>query len=285
MRTSIVLATKKMSKARKVQLLEWERHPDQSCEFRFLVDDEVVKYVRVHKDVLDSRVPEFMKLTSASKRKLPYVNISLPPGCWDEADVTKAEVRWDTAKSRKSCMCMSLWHPRRFDFPGQLKIGSDFKSGIWLYNVVDPDLPTPALAKLKGIGHNMKSFRNESEMYFVMNAKGIAPQFYGHVLERDRPIGYVTQWLHKARKATCLDAPECKRVLQKLHDLGYKHNNIKRANFLIQDDRAYIVNFKISKLEPNAQELQREIQELESCLLRESGPLSGTPDWSSVVYS
>ncbi|KAJ5543358.1 hypothetical protein N7461_009361 [Penicillium sp. DV-2018c] len=87
----------------------------------------------------------------------------------------------------------------------------------------------------------------ETLIYRSLEDRGLAPRFIGHVHEHGRVIGFMLEKL-EGREANIKDLSSCQSALQRLHDLGIVHGDANRYNFIIQNEKARLIDFEKSQL-------------------------------------
>lgn len=108
----------------------------------------------------------------------------------------------------------------------------------------------------------------ETEIYGLIQGKGIAPNFVAHFTENHkRVIGYLTEYI-PGRHATIEDLDICRQVLLKLHELGIAHGSLSYRCFLIHENRALLHGFGGSKRTNDRAVLKAEMDSLEDILQR-----------------
>jgi predicted Ser/Thr protein kinase len=143
----------------------------------------------------------------------------------------------------------STWHAGRFDHE-KLALYVDQNDGR--QNNSKIYMPTQRLSgrlivvKIAQHEDDIPKIAIECEIYERIQNKDIAPEFLGYVTEQDRIIGFAIERIDGAREATEDDVDECDAVLKRLHHLGIAHGDTHGLNFLIKDDRAWLIDFETS---------------------------------------
>lgn len=75
----------------------------------------------------------------------------------------------------------------------------------------------------------------------------------------------------RARVGGLPDLPIVRNMLAKLHHLGILHGDVNRQNFLIDEDRATILDFESARRCGDPQLLEKEMDSLEKELSDQSG--------------
>lgn len=94
----------------------------------------------------------------------------------------------------------------------------------------------------------------------------IGPQFLGHLTENGRVIGILMEYVNDARHAGAQDVEICREVLSQLHQLGVRHGDTNRFNFLIHNSKATLIDFDTAQECDDPDVLLQELQNLTSCL-------------------
>lgn len=90
----------------------------------------------------------------------------------------------------------------------------------------------------------------------------------GHLTEgKDgRVVGFVTEWVQDARAAGPGDLESCKKALGRLHELGIKHGDTNKYNFLVREGHdVVLVDFETAK-KCSPQEIEVEMNALNESL-------------------
>ncbi|KAL5365164.1 glycoside hydrolase superfamily [Aspergillus floccosus] len=93
------------------------------------------------------------------------------------------------------------------------------------------------VAKFARFPWEIQYIENETAAYQWISGHGIGPQFLGHLTEHGRVIGFLMEYIPNARHASAQDITICKDVLSQLHELGIRHCDINRFNFIVHDVR------------------------------------------------
>ncbi|KAG6080936.1 hypothetical protein E4U33_007164 [Claviceps sp. LM78 group G4] len=86
-----------------------------------------------------------------------------------------------------------------------------------------------------------------------------------------RIIGFITEWLGGTRPAEPRDLDGCKKTLARLHQLGIKHGDINRRNFLVREregheDEVVLIDFETTRRDRPHVELEDEMKALKNSL-------------------
>lgn len=74
-----------------------------------------------------------------------------------------------------------------------------------------------------------------------------------------------------ARHADTQDFETCSEVLSRLHDLGVRHGDTNRFNFLVRDSKATLIDFDTAQKCDDGNLLLQEFENLTVCLKDLSG--------------
>lgn len=167
----------------------------------------------------------------------PAILMLLPPrpaSCnWvDIKDAGGTEWRARTLKGVQNC-----WHPRRIDLR-DLRPIKYFNPNVCQV-VYQTEL---AIAKIARFDFEVPFIEQETFAYRIIEGKGIGPRFLGHLMEHERVIGILLEYV-PARPGTPADFDVCLDVLRKLHDLKIVLKDINKHNFLVDGARALICDF------------------------------------------
>jgi hypothetical protein len=102
----------------------------------------------------------------------------------------------------------------------------------------------PIVVKIARFDHEIPDIQLECDIYKKILGKGIGPKFLAFVTEGDRKIGFVLKKTEGARRPRPRDYKKCKRVLNKLHRLGFLHQDCHHGNVLVKNGRVILVDFK-----------------------------------------
>lgn len=130
-----------------------------------------------------------------------------------------------------------------------------------------PLFDRPVLAKFTEFPWQTPYLEAETAAYQWIDGADIGPRFLGHLTEEGRVIGFVVEYIDEARTAGPEDLEACQSVLGKLHELGIKHGDINKHNFLVRrDGRPVLLDFETAKRDATTDELEEEYQGLEKSL-------------------
>lgn len=115
----------------------------------------------------------------------------------------------------------------------------------------------------------------ETLIYKSLEDRGLAPRFIGHVHEHGRVIGFMLEKL-EGREANIKDLSSCQSTLQRLHDIDILHGDANRYNFIIQDDKAQLIDFEKSQIcHGSTAYMQTEMDSVRDQLVEDTGRDAG----------
>lgn len=245
----------------------------QNGDYRFLVDRSHVKYVTVEPGVLP---PEDRTFAPILIPLLP----EFPPGDWNEGYVSTDKTTGEPVFSKLTKSNLpgigDTWHDTTVDY---LELEFQERIRQTLHRVTHPDFSQPILAKFAQFPWEIPYFAAETTSYQWIHGRGIGPRFLGHIHEAGRVIGFLLEELPHVRAAEPGDLALCQRSLQELHDLGIKHGDINKHNFLISNGRAVLIDFESAQRCEDEGQLGEEYRMLEGSLADMSG--RGGEGWIS----
>ena len=228
-----------------------------------------IRYVRV----LEGALPSAWT-SPATNIKLP----EFPVGDWDIVDLVPDETKGGPAVSnprRVEVPQIQPWHRLSVDYFALQKlfqipfVSLNGRRSDTLWMVRNDALPagTPALMKIAEVPP-LDLVKAETEVYRMLDGKGAAPQFLGHITENDRIIGFMTEFIQDVRPAHAGDFEACRAALAKLHAVGYTHGDVHSGNFLIKPDGpAMIIDFEYARKTSDEATFEAEMRTLEYELL------------------
>lgn len=96
----------------------------------------------------------------------------------------------------------------------------------------------------------------ETTAYQWIDGHGIGPKFFGHVTEEDSVIGFVMEYIDDSRTATSNDLNACQRALARLHEMGIKHGDINKHNFIVREGgEVVVIDFEAAERGKTREEL------------------------------
>jgi predicted Ser/Thr protein kinase len=172
-----------------------------------------------------------------------------------------------------------LWHPMLVDCL-ELKRIKQFTATTYeaTYSGDEPlaTMSSPVvIVKVARFEWELPRLSQETLIYKSLEDRGLAPRFIGHVHEHGRVIGFMLEKLD-GREANIKDLSSCQSALQRLHDIGILHGDANRYNFIIQDDKARLIDFEKSQLcHGSTAYMQTEMDSLCDQLVEDTGRGAG----------
>ncbi|KAG6848765.1 hypothetical protein H0H93_014290 [Arthromyces matolae] len=240
-------------------------------DYRFLVDGKYVKYVTTAPETFQQFVSEDCFERLFGPVLLGELLPPFPVGSWNKGHVAKDPKTGDIAFITAEVVALpgveNLWHPvklNELDFTQKESVRQRVRIST------HPELNDgkPVLIKTAVWPWEIPAMENETAIYERIGDKGIGPKFLGHVTEgsEGRVVGFVVECVQDARTAGPGDLESCKRALEQLHELGIKHGDINKHNFLVQEgDNVIMIDFETST-QCSSQELKDEMKTLKESL-------------------
>lgn len=235
--------------------------PEGTGEYRFLVAGKHVKYVVIDGNVVPQEDRAF---GPALIPQLP----KFPPGNWNDGHISKDQVSGEAAFTYAEHVQLEgiqhQWHPRVIDHLELTKVG-------WLR----PNIhrvkhtcfgDTIVVAKFAEFPWQIPFFESETTAYSWLEGNGIGPKFLGHLAEEGRIFGFLIEDIGDAPTATIHDLAICEQSLRQLHDLGIKHGDINKHNFVIKEGQAVLIDFERAEKCSDGAELKSEMLALPEAL-------------------
>jgi predicted Ser/Thr protein kinase len=248
-----------------IQLLQACVDEETESEFRILVNNKYIKYMTIDHGLYNV---EDMCFGPSLIELLP----PFPPGDWNEGHVTR-----DTETGTIGFTALKLsnlpgiersWHSEKIEYL-ELKMGVKLRTNV--HEATCDRFTSPVIAKFARFEWEIPQLDRETAAYEWIVGHHIGPQFLGHVLEEGRIIGFVMEHISGARHATPEDLPLCRAVLSNLHQLGIKHGDINKHNFLIHGGTATLIDFDSTSRPTDAGDLESELENLREQLEDTSG--------------
>lgn len=244
----------------RVELLQAEVDETEQSFFRLLVDNVSIKYITVEPGIYST---EDMCFGPSLVSLLP----KFPPGDWNDGLVAR-----DASNDRPHFVCITLtqfpsvqntWHGTYVDYL-DLLIGRKVRTGIYeaKYSLFDDTV----IVKFARFPWEVQYIENETTAYQWISGHNIGPQFLGHLTENGRVIGLILERITDARYAGTQDIEICQEALSRLHDIGIRHGDINRFNFLIRNSTATLIDFDTAQKCQNRDTLRQELGSLTLCL-------------------
>ena len=116
----------------------------------------------------------------------------------------------------------------------------------------------------------------ETRMYQVLEGRGVAPAFLGHIHEEGRVIGLLLGKVPDGRSAEPADKEICEAALRRFHALGFVHGDCNKYNFIVrQDGQVVLLDFEKAKICTDPALTEAEIASLEQQLAETTGRGAG----------
>jgi predicted Ser/Thr protein kinase len=160
------------------------------------------------------------------------------------------------------------WHPLQID---HLSLLDQRKLRSNVYEVTCPSFPSKVIAKFARFEWEVPQLEAETTAYEWIDGQQIGPNFLAHLTEEGRVIGFLMARITNCRHAMPEDFLSCHEVLSKLHELGIKHGDINKHNFLIHDGRTTLIDFDNASRPVEVHELEAELNRLQELLQDVSG--------------
>jgi predicted Ser/Thr protein kinase len=159
----------------------------------------------------------------------------------------------------------TLWHPTQIEYL-DLEMGKKLRS-----NVYEATLDgTMVVVKFARFSSEISYLEEETVAYHWIEGHKVGPKFLGHLTEEGRVIGFVMEQI-VGHRAGPDDLELCRSALKRLHDLGIKHGDVNRHNFIINRGETVIVDFQSAVKCRDYTALQDELAKLSEELEDESG--------------
>ncbi|KAF1916784.1 hypothetical protein BDU57DRAFT_587687 [Ampelomyces quisqualis] len=213
-------------------------------EFRILVDRKFIKYLTIDPGLYDV---SDMCFAPTLISMLP----PLPPGDWNKGhishDTSNVHPHFTRIAKLPLPAVTKVSHPLQIDYL-ELRMGQKLRSN-WEIPRLDA----------------------ETRVYQWIENIQIGPKFLGHLSERGRVIGFIIERINDCRHATPEDLSPCQQALSRLHELGIKHGDLNKHNFLIRNGKATLIDFENSTRCNDAKALEEESRTLQDELRDTTG--------------
>ncbi|KAL6908787.1 alpha-galactosidase A precursor [Trichoderma evansii] len=239
-----------------IQFLQASVDPENESEFRLLVNNKCVKYITIDGGLYDS---DDMCFGPSLVSLIP----PLPSGDWNEGPISRnpatGNPHFATVSKTHFPGITRLWHTIQIDHL-ELRMGQNLRSNV--YEATCSRFSSTIIVKLARFPWEVPQLERETMAYEWVDGQQIGPGFLGHLIEEGRAIGFVMDRIVGCRHATPNDFSLCRLALSKLHQLGIKHGDINKHDFLIHDGKATLIDFDSASRAVSASELEREILDL-----------------------
>lgn len=219
-----------------IQLLQACVDEETESEFHILVNNKYIKYITVDHGLYN--VEDMCFGPSLIELIPPF-----PPGDWNEGHVTRdtetGTIGFSAIERSNFPGVERAWHPGHIEYL-ELQMGEKLRANV--YEATCDRFPSPIVAKLARLEWEIPQLDSETVAYEWIAGHHIGPEFLGHVLEERGIIGFVMERVTGARRATPDDLPMYRIVLSRLHQLGVKHGDMNKHNFLIRDGIAVLID-------------------------------------------
>ncbi|RYP73123.1 hypothetical protein DL769_004284 [Monosporascus sp. CRB-8-3] len=145
--------------------------------------------------------------------------------------------------------------------------------------VTHPSLKQPVFTKIVEFPGKLYCMEKETRAYKVLDHKGIAPRFLGHVTEAGRVVGSFLELIGGAGPADVSDLGACFGALQRLHEQGLAHGTPHPDNLLVNEGKAILIDSEEAESRVDALAKAKDMHYLTSSMLGR-GPYYGC-DYSS----
>lgn len=251
--------------------------PNEDSDFRFLVDNQFVKYITISGGIFE---PPDMSFEPDLVPQLP----PFPPGDWNTARISADAVTglpcFEATEKKLLPGITNIWHDVRIDYM-ELHMGRRLKSNVYEATCARFGSET-VVAKFARFPWEISHVAAETTAYEWIEGHDIGPAFLGHLTEEGRVIGFVMARVGGGgsggegdepgfRHAQEDDLALCKASLERLHALGIRHGDTNKHNFLVHDGRVTMIDFDAAFRPASARELEQEMQGLLNQLRDKSG--------------
>ncbi|KAG6867139.1 hypothetical protein C0993_006393 [Termitomyces sp. T159_Od127] len=248
-----------------IKVLGFSVDPSDESYFRILVDGKHFKYLTIDTGLY--RVDDMCFEPSLISMLPP-----LPPGEWNTARISgnraDGQPHFSEVAQVELPSVSHLWHPVQIDYLS-LRMGRSLRPNM--YEASTPQFDLPIVVKFAQIPYDMPYLDSETSAYQRIQNHDIGPKFLGHLTEEGRVIGFAVERITNCQHASPEDLALCQQALSKLHQLGIKHGDINKHNFLIHDGRATLIDFATAFQCNDAKVLEEEFRGLEEELSDMSG--------------
>ncbi|KAJ5104924.1 alpha-galactosidase A precursor [Penicillium alfredii] len=126
------------------------------------------------------------------------------------------------------------WHPVQVDHL-ELSVEHELRSNI--FEATCGRFDSAVIVKFARFPWEMPYFEAETTAYKWIQGHDVGPDFLGHLTEEGPVIGLLVAHITPSRHATPEGLDICSLSLSKLHQLGIKHRDINKHNFLVHNGK------------------------------------------------
>lgn len=253
-----------MEHATDFRLLQAEADEEAESDFRILVDAKFVEYLTIDPGSYDARTMCFGPTLFSA---LP----PLPPGDWNQGHISinpRDGRPHFMGEKVQLPQIMHIWHPLKVDHL-DLEWGEKLRSNV--YEATIPGtVKTTVIVEFARFAWEIPLLDAETTAYQWLQGHSIGPEFLGHLVE-GRVIGFILEQIPNFRHATPEDLPLCQQALSKLHQIGIKHGDINKHNFLVHDGKTTLIDFDVATRCNDTKTLTEEFERLQQELEDVSG--------------
>lgn len=216
-------------------------------ELKVLVEGKAIKYITTDPGAYS---PLYIYWIANIMQELPL----LPSGDWNIGHIGGKALPSGRSTFRKTRTVnlpsiLSPW-PEKYTTVDFWKTEHElFRHSIW--EVRDPMYRASGkmIAKICDFPRDIESFQNETNVYHDLGQWGIMPALYGHVQEDGRTIGLLLEHVkgHLPRYGDKGDAAACLKALKTLHGCCYIHGNVQRHHFIVNGNRAWLIDLRLAR--------------------------------------
>ncbi|CAH0044963.1 unnamed protein product [Clonostachys solani] len=255
----------KSDSALKFRILDASIDSDGGGDLRLLVDGHAIKYIAIDSNIYS---PEDLTFLPTLVELLP----ALPSGDWNVSTISRdpntGQPQFTQVQRAELPGIKQVWHPTQIEFL-ELRLGKKLRSNV--YETQCDHFGQTVIAKFARFAWETWMLEAETEAYQWIEGHAIGPNFLGHIAEFGRVIGFLISRIDPCRHANLQDLPLCSSILQKLHDLGIKHGDTNKHNFLISGKEVVLIDFDSAKRTQDTDELSKEMSGLKEQFSDESG--------------
>ena len=248
-----------------VEMLEASIDETEESYFRFKVDHFSIKYVTIDFGLYSTGDMAFAPVLLTL---LP----AFPPGDWNMGRISKnpddGRPFFSEATREKLLGIEHAWHDTFINYT-DLTMCEKLRSNVW--QVTSPQFESEIIAKFAVFPWEIPYLEAETAAYQWIDGKNVSPRFLCHLVEEGRVIGFLIEQIPNARRADLDDLVLCHAALARLHNLGIRHGDVNRHNFLINNGQATLIDFDMSQKCEDPDALKEEFDSLPDQLMDESG--------------